>query len=510
MSDNHILLNGSNLTAMSLWRFARQANDPNFFAKIEICPESKKRIEASANYVQEICEGDEAVYGINTGFGRFAEVRIDDDELEKLQRNIILSHCCGTGNILKRSTVLAMWLNRLNVICRGHTGVRLETVERIIHFLEKGFLANVPSRGSVGASGDLAPSAHATIVYIGEGRGSIPINGEFKELSAEEALQHLEMKPLKLAAKEGLALINGTQLSTVLACAAIEESQYLLHMANTALALSMEATRASHKILDPRIHREKNQTGALACALESYEWIRGDTEISQSHRDCHKVQDPYSFRCAPLVHGTFWDDIEDCTRILDRELNSSTDNPLIFADEKRSVSGGNFHALYPAKVCDRLSIGLCQLMTISERRLSASMNSDTTGLPTFLINDGGLNSGFMMAQVTAAALCGEAKSMAHPASVDTIPTNDDREDHVSMGPAAGFKVQHILELARPVLAIELLAGAQALDLLKPLQSSNPLKQLHQKIREHSAFLDHDRYLADDIEAMTKLINERKL
>ena len=505
-----LVLDGETLDPQMAWSFSRAALNPGTQFKIEILPAALQRIQKASEYVTEVARGSKAVYGINTGFGKFAEVAISADKLDTLQRNLILSHACGVGPDLGRDITMAMWVLRLNTFCRGNSGVKPETVAAIIRCIEAGVLPIIPSRGSVGASGDLAPSAHATLLLIGEGEASIPDGKGFKKVAASEALAKVGIKALKLGPKEGLSLINGTQLTTALAIKTWSEGMNLVQHANLALAMSLEGLRASHSVFSEKILLARRHPGALACGQDVAEWIGGDTEISTSHADCGQVQDPYSLRCAPQVHGCVWDELQRATQVLKDEINSSTDNPLLFPEDQSSVSGGNFHAIFTARVSDTLAASLTVLGSISERRIALAMSPKSSRLPAFLTKDGGLNSGFMMAQVTAAALVSEAKALSHPASVDSIPTSDDREDHVSMGPAAGLKAVQIAENIRGVIAIELMSAAQALDLLAPLKSSARIQSALKMIRARVPTLENDRILSRDIESLSNLIQNQEL
>lgn len=498
-----IKLNGESLNTSELYKFSQLAENPKAKFQISIDTQGLKNIKASEDYVKEIVKNDKAVYGINTGFGRFSEVRVSNAELEELQDNIIRSHACGVGMPLSRSITLAMWIVRLNVFARGHSGIKESTVTQIIAALNAGFLAQVPSRGSVGASGDLCPSAHAVLAHMGEGPCTFLKDGNILIAPAAQALEHLKIKPLRLGPKEGLSLINGTQLTSVLAVFALEELKSLVKIANLSTALMLEGLRGAHTAVYDKILKVKNQRGVVEAGNEIRDWLSGPTEISKSHEGCGRVQDAYSLRCAALVHGAIWDEIRQCEELLAGEINSSSDNPLLFADSKESVSCGNFHALYPARVSDRLASAAATLASISERRIALAMNAGSSQLPTFLIKNGGLHSGFMMIHVTAAALVSEAKSNSFPASVDSIPTNDDKEDHVSMGPTAGYKALHNIRLLRDVLTIEVMAACQAIDLLRPLKTSPKLEAVHAKVRKISPYMDKDRSTAAEMQALSQ-------
>ena len=505
-----IILDGFKLTAIELYKASRVALDPEARIQIEIAPDAKERIIKAANFVTKITNGDDAVYGINTGFGKFAEVRVDNKQLNQLQENLILSHAIGIGDNLPRDIVMMMWILRLNVLCRGNSGIRWETVEQLIRLLECGILADVPCKGSVGASGDLAPSAHATLSLLGVGNCSYPHVGTFRKGSAKDALAHFALEPWTLIAKEGLSLINGTQLTTAYSVIGIVEGRKTLRHSNLSLALCIEALQASHLVFDDRIIQSRNHMGPVNVAKELQFWLSGESEIKDDHENCDRVQDPYSLRCAPQVHGSIDDELRQCEELVNRELNSSTDNPLLFPDSDASLSGGNFHAIFTARVNDRLASAFATLSNISERRIAHMMSRESNRLFPFLVVEGGINSGLMMAQVTAAALVSESKALSFPASVDSIPTSDDKEDHVSMGPLAGQKLLTILENTNNVLAIEMMSSCQALDLRFPLKSTERIQDAHAIIREKVEYLEKDRVLHDDLVAIIEIIKSGNL
>ena len=366
----------------------------------------------------------------------------------------------------------------------------------------------VPSQGSVGASGDLAPSAHAAAALLGEGRCTLPIEGRIEEMSAHEALQRLGLSPWQLGPKEGLSLINGTQLTTALATKAWYHARRLLDLSNLATALSIEGLRGQPMDVAEPLWRTHRHPGTLHCGLAISGWI--GNHQTKNTLGYNRVQDPYSLRCAPQVHGAVWEDVQACESILQREINASTDNPLVFADTREILHGGNFHAIYPARVADRLASALTTLGSISERRINLIMDKEKSGLPYFLINDGGLHSGLMMLQSVAAALVSECKSLSFSASVDSIPTNCNQEDHVPMGPIAGWKALKIVDNVYRILAIELLSAAQAIDLQQPKALSERLQAVHAVLRGEVAFLEHDRMLADDIRAVEALLRTDRL
>jgi len=497
-------------TALMIWESARIALDPAKQLSIEFAPRALRRIGRAADLLARLVAAEEPVYGVNTGFGHFADVVIPTEKLVELQYNIIRSHCCGVGEPLPRDLVAAMWLISLSTICRGNSGVSVATVKNIADMIGAGILARVPSRGSVGASGDLAPSAHAVQATIGEGMCTMPWAGGFVELPAAEALERAGIEPLRLGPKEGLSLINGTALTTALAIKAWYEGCELLRVANVAAAMSIEAMGGSRKICSPQTTRAHRHRGTIHCGQEVARWLDGDSELSSLHSDTHWIQDPYSLRCVPQVHGAIWEELRTSEQVLNREINAAADNPLLFPKDMEAISCGNFHAIYPARVSDRLASALTTLASISERRISQAMCVKRGHLPTFLVENGGINSGFMMAHVTAAALVSEAKSLSFPASVDSIPTNLLQEDHVSMGPIAGQKANQIADNLRRVLAIELLAAAQAIDLMIPQKPSRKLAEVHARIREFVPTLKKDRALSDDIELLAQKIRQGEI
>lgn len=505
-----LTLDGESLTLETLMQAAKTALDPKAKLSLKTSAQAEKNIREAAAFVHKLATGGDTVYGMNTGFGYFARTRIDPSQIEELQHNIIRSHACGVGELLPRDLVMAMWLILLNSMCRGHRGLAFEKFQNILKTLEAGILAHVPARGSVGASGDLAPSAHAVLTTMGEGDCNMPQGDGFADMSAAEALKKAGLAPMSLGPKEGLCLINGTQLTAAMAVKLWSEGTKLLETANLAAAMTVEALRGSHHMTDELLLKEQRQQGTMECGKAIANWLGGETEIAQSHADCDRVQDAYSLRCAPQVHGMVWEELAHAKKVLELEINATTDNPLLFPDREMTIHGGNFHAIYPARICDHIGAAMATLASISERRINTAMRPEKSGLPAFLIKDGGLNSGFMMIQTTAAALASECKSMSFPASVDSIPTNNDQEDHVSMGPIAGLKALKIVEQAQYVLAIELLCAAQGIDMLRPLKSSPKIEAVYAKIRKVVPYLDKDRHLSKDIEAVHALVKSGEL
>jgi histidine ammonia-lyase len=445
-------------------------------------------VRAARAVVDEFADRNTPTYGINTGFGSFADVKIPHDSLSQLQVNLLRSHAAGVGDPLPIPVVRATMALRANVLAKGFSGIRLETLERLVDLLNRRVHPVVPSRGSVGASGDLAPLAHIALVLIGEGDVSA---------GARPA-------PLRLAPKEGLALINGTQPSTALLGLAVAEAEQLARAADVAAALSIDGLQGSNHPFEARIHAARPFAGQGVSAANLAALLAG-SGINAAHANCGRVQDAYSMRCAAQVHGAAREACRFAHDVFTIEANAATDNPMVFADSHAIVSGGNFHGAPVGLAADVLCIGIAQLATISERRADRLVNPALSGLPAFLTRHGGLHSGLMMAQVTAAALASELKTLAHPASVDTIPTSGNKEDHVSMSMAAALKAARAVALARSVIAIELLCASQAIDLLQPLETSAPLARVHAAIRRHVPPLEEDRPPSPDIEAITSLI-----
>ncbi|MEO6113706.1 MAG: histidine ammonia-lyase, partial [Sphingomicrobium sp.] len=457
---------------------------------------SLTRIDAAAASVDRIVAGGQTVYGINTGFGLLAQTRIPADKLADLQRNLILSHSCGLGDALPRHVTQLMIILKLVGLGRGHSGVRRTVIDALQALLDADAMPIIPAQGSVGASGDLAPLAHMVAALMGEGR--IDLAGTI--LPAAEALQQMGRLPLVLAPKEGLALINGTQASTALALDALFLGERVFSAAVHAGALSVDALMGSIAPFDPRIHALRGQPGQIAVAAQLRGLLDG-SEINTSHHGCDRVQDPYSFRCQPQVMGASLDLLTNAARTLEIEANAVTDNPILFPDTDEVISGGNFHAQPVAFAADIIAMALCEVGSISERRTSVLVDPHMSRLPAFLTDDGGVNSGLMIPQVTAAALVSENKSLAFPASVDSIPTSAGQEDHVSMAPIAARKAVTIAKNAAGVIAIELIAAAQGVDYHAPLKTSAKLQTLHAKIRALSPHLESDRYWADEMAAL---------
>ena len=457
---------------------------------------SMRRVTESAASVERIVAGGETVYGVNTGFGLLAITRIPDGRLAELQTNLILSHSAGLGDPLPRHVSRLMIVLKLLGLGRGYSGVRPVVIEALQALLDKDAMPVIPSQGSVGASGDLAPLAHMTAALMGH--GCIDLGGE--AMPAAAALQKLKMQPLELGPKEGLALINGTQASTAIALDALFAGERVFGAAVAAGALSVDALKGSIKPFDPRISELRGQPGQIRVAAVIAKLLDGSL-IVPSHARCGKVQDPYSVRCQPQVMGAALDLLANAARPLVIEAGAVTDNPIVFPDEDSAISGGNFHAQPVAFAADTIAMALCEVGSISERRTAVLVDPKMSGLPPFLTEDSGVNSGLMIPQVTAAALVSENKSLAFPASVDSIPTSAGQEDHVSMAPIAARKAGQIARNAAGVIAVELIAAAQGVDFHAPLKTSPKLLQVHSKVREITPRFTSDRYWADDMAAL---------
>jgi len=462
-------------------------------------------VEAALAAVRARLASGESLYGINTGFGKLAKTRISDDELATLQLYLMRSHAAGVGEPLADSTVRLILVLKAASLARGFSGVRPVVIEKLLQLANAGVLPVVPGQGSVGASGDLAPLAHLSLALIGEGR--VRVGGKEQECAA--ALKAAGIEPLVLGPKEGLALLNGTQVSTSLALEALFAAEDLLSGSIVTGSMSVDAALGSRVPFDARIHNARGQPAQIAVAA-AFRAVLGESEIGRSHENCDRVQDPYSLRCQPQVAGACLQQVQDVARTLLLEANGVSDNPLVFGKEGEVLSGGNFHAEPVAFAADNLALAIAEIGALSERRIAMLIDDSLSQLPAFLVKQGGLNSGFMIAQVTAAALASENKSLAHPASVDSLPTSANQEDHVSMATFAARRLAAMAENTRGVLAIELLAAAQGVDFRRPLKSSAALEKAHALLRERVAFYDHDRHFAPDIAAAKSVISSEAL
>lgn len=472
--------------------------------RVQLAPAAVKRVEKAHRYLLKKADSGEVIYGVNTGFGLLSNVRIESKDLRQLQINLLRSHAVGTGDPISDKCARAMILLRAANLTQGHSGVSTRTIEALLDLLNADIIPWIPEQGSVGASGDLSPLAHLALVLIGEGKAKV----DGKWISGAQALKTKGLKPVVLGPKEGLALINGTQFMAALGVFAVLESEQLIRTANLAGAMTLEALRGTPVAFDSKIHQVRPHPGQIWVATEMRDLLSFDrpSEIAKSHEGCGKVQDPYSLRCIPQVHGASWDMIQFVRSTLEREINSVTDNPLVFVDEDEVLSGGNFHGQYLALAMDSLSIAMAEIASISEQRIEKLINPAISDLPAFLMKKSGINSGFMIVQVAAASIVSENKTLAHPASVDTIPTSADKEDHVSMGAWAARKALKIVENTRRVLSMELLAGAQGIDLLRPLKSTSRIEKAHQKIRKVAPYLKEDGpfyQMIEDVFEMTR-------
>ena len=463
-------------------------------------------IDASVACVEQILAENRTAYGINTGFGLLASTRIASADLENLQRSLVLSHAAGVGQPISDDLVRLIMLLKVNSLSRGFSGIRRQVIDALLALLNAEVYPQIPLKGSVGASGDLAPLAHMSLVLLGESQARY--RGEW--LPAREALAVAGLQPLTLAAKEGLALLNGTQVSTAFALRGLFEAEDLFEAALACGGLTVEAVLGSRAPFDARIHAARGQRGQIDAAACYRELLGPRSETSESHRNCDKVQDPYSLRCQPQVMGACLTQLRQAAEVLGIEANAVSDNPLVFAAEGEVISGGNFHAEPVAMAADNLALALAEIGALSERRISLMMDKHMSQLPPFLVANGGVNSGFMIAQVTAAALASENKALAHPHSVDSLPTSANQEDHVSMAPAAGKRLWEMAENVRGILAVEWLAACQGMDFRTGLKTSPKLEQARTTLRAKVPFYDKDRFFAPDIEAASQLLAERSL
>jgi histidine ammonia-lyase len=499
---NRIQIDGESLTLDQLYSIALEG------AEAEIAPQARERMGASRAVVERLVESNAAVYGVNTGFGKMASVRISREQIRQLQVNLVRSHACGVGAPLSEHETRAILALRANAIAKGFSGVRPLVAETLCTMLNKRVHPVIPSQGSVGASGDLAPLAHLAQVAIGEGEAFL----QGRTISGAEAMRTAGIAPLVLDAKEGLALLNGTQGMLALLALGLREAEIAADTTDVAAALSLDALRGSPAAFDERIARVRPYAGHATSAYNLRRLNSGST-IRESHRPPEKdprVQDPYSLRCAPQVHGAARDALAQVRATITVELNSATDNPLVFAASGKSdtgemISGGNFHGQPLAMAADQLAVALVTLAGISERRVEQMTNPQTSQLPAFLVHDAGLNSGFMILQVAAAALASEMKTQAVPHSVDSIPTSANQEDYVSMGMAGARRISPMLTNLRSILAIELLSACQGIDLLAPLRTGAEAQKAYDAVRSASSFVEVDRSLSADIEAVARLV-----
>jgi histidine ammonia-lyase len=474
-------------------------------AKVKVTPESEKKIRQTRKLIEQWVWQGKTIYGITTGFGGLSDVAISKKDTRRLQQNILMSHAAGVGAPLEEETVRAIMALRVKDLARGHSGIRLETIQHLVALLNWGICPVVPEKGSVGASGDLAPLAHLSLVLLGLGEAYF----KGQRMAGKQVLSKCGLKPLSLEAGEGLALVNGTQVMTAIGVLALCDAIKLSKMTDLAAAMSLEVLMGSRTEFNAKIHQARPHPGQ-AVAADNMERMTRNSEIITSHKDCSRIQDAYTLRCSPQVHGATKDAIQYCRNVVETEMNSSTNNPLIFSESQDFLLGGNFHGQPVALAMDFLSMAVAELANISERRIERLVNPMLSGLPAFLVSDGGLNSGFMIAQYTAAALVSENKVLCHPASVDSIPTSANKEDHVSMGTISARQCREIISNTEDVIAIELLCAAQALDLFTNMKPGEGTLAAYTEIRKAVCHLDNDRILSVDIAAVKELMRSGKI
>ncbi|MEX2116023.1 MAG: histidine ammonia-lyase [Bacteroidota bacterium] len=504
------LLDGNSLTIPAVYDVAVQS------ARVNISAKARRNVKASRQLVDKWVRHDETVYGITTGFGEFSNVRISAGDLEQLQENLILSHAAGAGDPLPAEVVRAMMLLRINALAKGYSGIRQETLDLLVQMLNRNIVPVIPSQGSVGSSGDLVQLSHLVLAMIGKGTVWRISGGKARPISSRVSLKAHHLRPVRLGAKEGLALINGTQMMCAYAALAVYEAQRLSIIADIASSISIEALRGSDTPFDDRIQRLRPHPGQIAVARNLRQLMKG-SEIRASHRhDDPRVQDAYSVRCIPQVHGASRDAIAYAADVTSIEINSATDNPLIFSREGIHLEGGNFHGQPIALAMDFLAIALAELGSIAERRIERLVNGSLSGLPRFLTPNGGLHSGLMIAQYTAASIVSENKVLCHPGSVDSIPTSANQEDHNSMGSVSAQKAWRVLKNVQTIIAIELLCAAQGLDFARRykgepvLKAGKGVEAAYRIVRTLVPFLDRDRVLHIDIHRLLKLTQSNDL
>ncbi|XP_071491324.1 histidine ammonia-lyase-like [Diadema antillarum] len=499
-----IYLDGCSLSPEELVQLGRGER------KIELTSAAWEKVSKARDLVSQILKENKVVYGINTGFGKFARVVIAPEKLRELQENLIRSHCVGVGQPLSPEHTRKLLALRINILAKGHSGISVRVLGQMIDAFNASCLSVIPCKGTVGASGDLAPLSHLALGLMGEGKMWSPKSGYAE---AKDVLKAHGLTPIELGPKEGLALINGTQMITALGAEAVERAYLIARQADVVAALTLEVLKGTTTAFDSCIHRTRPHKGQGNVARRFKSLLHSEihpSEISVSHRFCDRVQDAYTLRCCPQVHGVVLDTIDFVHGILCTEMNSATDNPMVFPDQGEILSAGNFHGEYPAKALDYLAIGIHELASISERRIERLVNPHLSELPAFLTKEPGLNSGFMIAHCTAAALVSENKVLTHPSSVDSLSTSAAQEDHVSMGGFSARKCLEVVEHVEQVLAIELMCACQGIDFLRPLTSTPPLEAVHKLVRSVVSPLERDRHLAPDMEIITKLLRENKV
>jgi histidine ammonia-lyase len=497
MNDIHLGIDG--MTLANLAAIARQG------AGVRLTPAAENRIVSARELIDRWVREEKSVYGVTTGFGALSDVAISRRDTRQLQKNILMSHACGVGRYFDQETVRAILALRIKDLARGHSGIRLETVHLLMEMLNRSVWPVIPEKGSVGASGDLAPLAHLGLVLIGMGEAFY----RGRRMSGKEALYQAGLEPVVLEAAEGLALVNGTQVMTAVGGLAAHDARHLTKMTDISAAMSLEVLMGSRTEFDPRIQRVRPHPGQTDAAW-NMDRIVQNSDIITSHKDCFRIQDAYTLRCSPQVQGASRDAIRYACGVVETEMNASTNNPLIFPESEEFLLGGNFHGQPVALAMDFLAMATAELANISERRIERLVNPKLSGLPAFLVSEGGLNSGFMITQYTAAALVSENKVLCHPASVDSIPTSANKEDHVSMGTIAARKARDIVNNTQNVVAIELLCAAQAMDLFTNMKPGEGTLAAYRAIRKAVPHVDADRILYTDIETMVDLVKDRTI
>ena len=474
-------------------------------AQVQLTADAEKQVQKSRHLIEQWVQDEKRIYGITTGFGALSDVAISKGDTQQLQKNILMSHAAGVGKPFDEETVRAILALRIKDLARGHSGIRLSTIQHLVALLNWGVWPIIPQKGSVGASGDLAPLAHLALVLIGLGEAFY----KGQRLSGRQALSKCGLKPLQLESGEGLALVNGTQVMTAIGGLAVFDAIRLAKLTDIAAAMSLEVLMGSRTEFDPKIHEVRPHPGQTAVA-DNMARITQNSEIITSHKDCSRVQDAYTLRCSPQVQGASRDAIQYCRKAIETEMNSSTNNPLIFSDSEEFLLGGNFHGQPVALAMDFLGMAVAELADISERRIERLVNPMLSGMPAFLVDDGGLNSGFMLTQYTAAALVSENKVLCHPSSIDSIPTSANKEDHVSMGTISARKCREIVGNVEHVIAIELLCAAQALDLFTNMKPGEGTLAAYQAIRKAVPHLEKDRIISSDIATVKQLMRDGKI
>ncbi|EFX88171.1 hypothetical protein DAPPUDRAFT_42116 [Daphnia pulex] len=503
-SDSDVVLDGYHLTIKQLVLLSKGNT------KIRLRKIAEDRVIAGRQLVEAILKENKVAYGITTGFGKFARTVISPDKLEELQENLIRSHSAGVGQPLTLERVRMLMALRINTLAKGYSGISIKTLNQVINAFNRSCLPWVPEQGTVGASGDLAPLSHLALGMIGEGKMWSHRTGW---TDAKLCLESNGLEPIKLGAKEGLALINGTQMITALGAEAVDRCELIAKQADVVAALSLEVLKGSSRAFDSDVHQLRPHPGQINVARRLRSLLHSEaypSAIAESHRFCDRVQDAYTLRCCPQVHGIVHDTIDFVHNIIKTEMNSATDNPLVLPERGEIISAGNFHGEYPAKALDYLAIGVHELSSMSERRIERLVNPVLSELPAFLVREGGLNSGFMIAHCTAASLVSENKVLCHPSSVDSLSTSAGTEDHVSMGGFSARKALQVVANVERVIAIELLAACQAIEFLRPLKTTVPLEEVYRTVRAVVRPWDKDRYMAPDIEAATNLLKDGKI